>query len=128
MHGTASASVGLGKSGHSSTSPGNRMCCWPGAGRALLILIRCHGEMLSGIEIAANKARGNNSVFRVTYGALDSFFSFNSHLTDHCVQGSVLTSPHSFKQSWEMNIITSTSPAWKPKLREVMSIVTELGH
>lgn len=95
--------------------------------RALLILIRCHGEVLSGIEIAAYKAMGSNSVFRVTSGTLDSFFRFNPHLIDQCVQGSVPTSPHSFKQSWEMDIITSTFPVWKPKLREVVSIVTELG-
>lgn len=27
----------------------------------------------------------NNSVFRVISGTLDSFFSFNPHLTDYCV-------------------------------------------
>ena len=31
MCGISSASMGLGKSRHCGTSPGNRMCCWPGA-------------------------------------------------------------------------------------------------
>lgn len=47
-----------------------------GAGRALLLLIRCKGEVLSGMKITAIQALGDNSVFRVTSGALYSFFQF----------------------------------------------------
>lgn len=57
------------------------MCHWPGAGRALLILVRYTGQVLSGIKITAIKAMGNNSVFRVTAGILDSFLSFNLPLS-----------------------------------------------
>lgn len=107
---------------HSGTSTMNRLCYQPGVSRVSPHSDGCNGEVPPGIKIAAIKATGNKSVFGVIS---DSFFRFNPHLTDYCVPGFVLTSPHSLKQTQEMDVI-STLPMWKLKLREVTSRATVL--
>lgn len=70
-----------------------------GAGRALLLLIRCKGEILSGMKITAIQALGDNLFSGSHLEPCIHSFSFHLHLTDHCVLSSVVAFPHGLKQS-----------------------------
>lgn len=81
MYGNSSASMGLGEVStlqyFSSEQDVLLARCWEGSPR----FIRYSGHVLAGIKITAIKAMGNNAVFRVTAGTLDSCLSFNPPLT-----------------------------------------------
>lgn len=81
VYGNSSASMGLGEvstlQNFSSEQDVLLAWCWEGSPR----FIRYTGHVLAGIKITAMKAMGNNSVFRVTAGILDSCLSFNPPLT-----------------------------------------------